>query len=117
MNIILVAVYVILTVLGLVLFKMGSNTELSFAIMNGNISLKFSSIMLLGLICYIFSFIVYMIVLTRFNLSYIFPITMGIVYILVFLASIFLFKEPFSVTSILGSIMVLAGVILLNVKK
>jgi small multidrug resistance pump len=115
-NIILISVYLLLTVSGLVLFKLGASGNASFGFINGTFMLKFNLIMLAGLLCYTLSFIMYMVLISKFNLSYIIPLTTGIVYVLIFAASILIFNEHISVTSIFGAIFVLTGVILLNIK-
>jgi small multidrug resistance pump len=116
LNIILIAIYLLLTVSGLVLFKLGANGNVSFGFINGTFMLKFNLIMLVGLLCYILSFIIYMVLISKFNLSYIIPLTTGIVYVLIFAASILIFHEHIPVTSIFGAVFVIAGVVLLNIK-
>lgn len=117
LNIILIIIYIILTVSGLVLFKLGSSQEFNFNYNSGNISLNFNMKMILGLLCYVVSFLLYMFLVSKYDLSYIVPITQGVIYILIFLSSVVIFKDKVTVFSIIGTIMVISGIILLNIKK
>ena len=52
MGILLVAVYLILTVSGLILYKLGANKEFLVSISNGVFQIKLSLISIIGLVCY-----------------------------------------------------------------
>lgn len=117
LNVFLIIIYLILTVSGLVLFKLGATNSLALSVLHGSITMKFNYLVLIGMFCYICSFALYLYLVAKFNLSYIFPITNGIVYVLVFLASLFIFQEQFSIANIVGLVFVLTGVVLLNIKK
>ena len=54
---------------------------------------------------------------SKFDLSYIVPITQGIIYILIFISSIAIFKEKITIQAFIGTVMVILGIILLNIKK
>lgn len=116
MQIIIILAYLVLTTLGLILVKLGSNTfslELSKGMFNCSISWLF----ILGLICYIGSFIIFTFVLVRkFNLTYIMPITTGITQVLVILAGLVIFKEYVNIYQMIGIILTVVGVVLLNMK-
>ena len=116
-NIVLITIYVILTVSGLVFFKLGSTKDFTLGIGNGSFSMSINFIAILGVICYICSFLLYMFLVSKFDLSYIVPVTQGIVYVLIFLSSIGVFKEKISTTGIVGMLMVIIGIVLLNIKK
>lgn len=116
-NIILICVYITLTVSGLVLFKLGTSQNFSISLTAGNFSLNMNLKVIIGLFCYLCSFLLYMFLVSQFDLSYIVPITQGIIYVLIFLASINVFKESVTTTGIIGTILVIAGIILLNIKK
>ena len=116
-NIILIAVYIILSVSGLVLFKLGSSKDFALSLGNGSFSMSINLVAILGLFCYICSFLLYMFLVSKFDLSYIVPITQGIIYVLIFASSIGVFKEKITTTGIIGTVMVILGIILLNIKK
>ena len=70
---VLFIIYVFLSSAGLVLFKLGSsslNIQLQQTIFSMNISL----ISLLGLFCYLISFILWMLIISRSDVSYIVPL-------------------------------------------
>lgn len=52
-----------------------------------------------------------------FDLSYIYPIVTGIVQILTLVASAVVFKENMSIQSVIGAIIVIAGIIIMNFKR
>ena len=114
-KIFLVGIYIILAILGLVLMKYGQNTG-SVLIESGSIMFSINYISLLGLISYILSFLLYTKIVVTFDLSFIVPVTAGIVQILTLLFGIFLFKETISILSIIGVVLVISGIVLMNIK-
>ena len=114
MQILMVAIYLFFTLAGLTLYKYGANQNFVFAITNKSFELKISLISILGLVFYLCSFIIYMIILPKFDLSYIMPITSAISYIGIFLLSIFLLKETVHTNGIIGAIIILVGIIIMN---
>ena len=114
---ILICAYLILTVSGLVLFKAGSNQGISANIDNGFLSLKLSWISILGIVCYGCSFLLYLSLVSKMDLGYIYPVTTGIIYILILAASVWIFKETVSPFKLMGCGLILIGVVLMNIKK
>ena len=108
---------IILTVSGLVLFKLGTSQDFSIAFTSNKMSVVLNYKAILGLLCYVFSFLLYMGLVSKFDLSYIVPITQGIIYILIFISSIAIFKEKITIQAFIGTVMVILGIILLNIKK
>ena len=115
MQIVLVVIYLILTISGLVLMKLGGNPG-SLAIENGNMNFGISLISLLGFICYIGSFLLFTRLVVMFDLSYIMPISTGITQILSLVASKMIFKEEISTYGIIGASLVIVGIIVMNWK-
>ena len=112
---ILVIVYIILTILGLVLMKLGGNTgTLSIEQSTFNFTINFIS--LLGFVSYIASFLLFTNIVVKFDLSYITPITSGIIQVLTLLAGILIFKENVSINGIIGIIFVILGIVVMNIK-
>lgn len=106
--------YVLSTSAGLILIKMGAATGMPFALIEGKLRTNFNILNVSGLGFYALSFVLYVYLVSRFQLGYIVPVTAGLVYILVFTASFFIFKEPFTVTKIFGILLILIGLFLLN---
>ena len=115
MQIILVIIYLILTISGLVLMKLGGNPG-SLAFENGNMNFGISLISLAGFICYIGSFLLFTRLVVMFDLSYIMPISTGITQILSLVASKMIFKEEISTYGIIGASLVIVRIIVMNWK-
>ena len=112
----LVILYVIFAILGLILMKLGGNT--------GNITFEQSSfifsmsiISCLGFISYIASFLLFTNIVVKFDLSYITPITTGVVQVLTLVCGYIIFNENISINGIVGVALVIIGIIIMNIKK
>ena len=116
MQLLLIGVYLILTVSGLILMKLGENPG-SFSVENGTLTFGINWISAIGFICYLFSFLLFTRIVVMFDLSYIFPIITGIVQILALIASAIVFKEHISVTSVIGVSLIIIGIIIMNYKR
>lgn len=115
MKIILIIIYLILTVSGLVLMKMGGNPG-SISIENKTFNFGISLISAVGFICYIGSFLLFTRLVVMFNLSFIMPLCTGISQVLTLIASSLIFKENFNWQMVTGASMVIIGILLMNVK-
>ncbi len=115
MKIMLTLTYIILTTTGLFLIKLGGNS-LSLTFQNG-INFKISFITLLGFLSYICSFLLWQKLLVSFDLSYIVPITTGIVQLIILLLGILFFKEQINIIGIFGSLLIISGIVLLMIGK
>ena len=116
MQFLIIGIYLVLTMSGLILMKLGGNTG-SFAMENGNINFGISPISLIGFICYIGSFFVYTRMVVMFDLSYITPLCTGIVQILTLIASKVVFKENISIQGIIGASIIILGLLIMNWRK
>lgn len=116
MKIISILLYLILSVGGLVLVKLGSG-NINLAINDGTFNFSMGIKAMLGFIAYIGSFVIYTFYIIRtFDLSYIFPIITGITQVLVILAGVFIFKEQLSIYGIGGIVLIIIGIALLNIR-
>lgn len=111
----LISMYIILTISGLILMKYGQNTG-SIAIEQGSILFSINWISFLGLVSYILSFLLYTKIVVKFDLSFIIPVTAGIVQVLTLVFGIVLFKESITLLSIIGVALVIIGIVLMNIK-
>jgi len=115
LRILLVCVYMLLSVSGIVLIRAGSGrTALSVA--EGLFQLKLDALTLGGMCCYIVSFLMFMYILSLYKLSYIVPVTTGIVQVLILLAAVFIFREKISTVNLVGVLVVISGIVLMNVQ-
>ena len=117
MKIFLVALYLILTVSGLILYKYGANKDFTFSIAKGNLNLKLNIISIIGLLCYMCSFLLYMLILPKFNISFIMPLTSAVTYISTFILSIMILKETVTANGIIGAIVILVGIVIMNMRS
>lgn len=116
MRVILVIVYLFLTVSGLILMKKGGNAG-KISISAGEFNFNISLVSCLGFVCYICSFLLYTRIVMMFeDLSYITPICTGLSQIMVIIASWLILKEQLTGLTIGGVALVVAGIILMNLK-
>lgn len=116
MKFVMIGIYLILSASGLIFFKLGSENNILCSFTKGILNFKIGYLSILGIICYGCSFVLYLGLVSKYNLSYIVPVTTGIMYIIILVASSVLFKEVITGTHIIGAILVLSGVTLLNLK-
>lgn len=116
MSIMFIVVYLILSTSGVILMKLGGNAG-TIAIANSTLNFNINIISLLGLCCYVLSFLLFTKIVTSYDLSYIIPICTGVVQVLTLLAAIFIIKEQVSVYGILGFVLIVIGIVVINIKK
>ena len=104
------------TSFALVFIKLGSSDGLPIKLLQGKLTFNLNWQILLGMFLYVFSFALYIYLISKHDLGYIIPLTTALVYTLIFVASYFIFHEVFTLTKIVGIALVLAGIIFLNLK-
>lgn len=114
---VLACIYVILSCSGLILFKLGSSAGLSIGFSQGFLNMKLSGLSLLGMLCYITSFLLYLVLVSKFDLGRIYPITTGVIFVGVMIASAVVLHENISWVQIIGSALILIGVVMLSLKR
>lgn len=117
MFVIILAVYALLSVGGLTLFKLGSQQALSVGVTSTALSLHISWLSLAGLAMYVCSFLIYMGLVSKIQLSYLAPISTGVVYILTLAAALLIFRETVTPMKLIGAALVLCGIVLMNIKQ
>ena len=100
--------YLIFSVCGVVLVKKSGGITFSFA--KGFFDFHISIFFFLGTMSYVFSFLLLINLLPRFNLNYFVPITVGIAQIAVLAASYFILNEPVTWRNIIGVILIISGI-------
>lgn len=112
---IIVSIYLLLSITGLILIKYGASNN--YFNLNDNIfNVKISIVSLIGLVMYVFSFLLWLTILQNFNLSYIVPVIAGVSLCLTTVISYFVLKENISVLHAIGIAVVIIGVVLINIK-
>lgn len=114
---ILIALYVIATSSALIFLKLGSKDAAPLQMDSGRLLFNINIFVLLGGLLYALSFILYTYLISKYELGYIIPLVTALVYIVIFTASYFIFNEVFTLFKIMGIGLILAGIILLNVKR
>lgn len=113
MNWLLVVLYVVFAVSGSTLLKYGGLSHIKALFTIPFININISWITFVGFICYGLSFIFYTILLNKFDLSFISPLTVALVYVFLMITAFVVFKEPISFYKIIGSGLILLGIILM----
>ncbi len=109
---VLFTLYVLLASSGLVLFKLGT--------VNGSIikilgfSINFSWKMLFGIVCYGFSFLLWLYIVGHMNLTFAMPLSVAIVNTLVIVESCIFLKEKITFTQGIGIFIVIFGVAIMT---
>lgn len=111
-----IILYLICTVAGLVLIKLGSNNTSVF-LKHNILSININAVLILGFVFYVVSFILWIKILKGNNLSYIVPLTTGLSQVLILVCSFFIFKENFTLLKLFGIMIVLVGVMVINITK
>lgn len=115
LKILLCVVYIILTVSGLVLIKYASlHPQGGFVL--PILKIVISKYSFLGLMCYGCSFLLYISVISQFDLGFIIPIVSGVANTLVVIASVVILNEVMGVNSIIGAALVIIGIVVMNLK-
>lgn len=108
--------YLLLSTLGMVFIKMGGN-NVNMLFSKTVFSIQLSWISIVGIVFYLISFILWIGILSKYNLSYISPIASGMAYVLIILFSKFILKENIGLFQSIGIVVILMGVVLMNIKK
>lgn len=116
-SVLLLIIYVACSSLGLVLLKVGLNNGTLITLHSTFLELKLHTFLMTGAVLYILSFLLNMIVMSRFNLSYVYPISAGLIYIAILVFSLLILKEQMSLMQVMGTIFILIGIIIMNIKK
>jgi len=114
---VIIAAYVLTASLSLLILKWGTNSGLPVSYVNSKLHFNLNAYTVAGLTLYGLSFILYVYLISKYELGYIIPLAAGFVYILIFVGSFFIFKESFTAIKILAITLILFGIVLLNLDK
>ncbi|TAH36648.1 hypothetical protein EYC59_00530 [Candidatus Saccharibacteria bacterium] len=117
MSKILIALYVAATSGALIVLKLGAKNGPPISFVDGRVSLNITLLSALGIVLYGISFLLYIYLISKFDLGYIIPLTTALVYIIIFMASFSIFHETFTALKIAGIFLIVAGLALLNIKQ
>jgi len=78
------------------------------------INLLFSWRLIIAILCYFINLVLYLFLLSRLNLGYIFTMQVSLAIIAVTLLGVLLFGESISTKIIIGIMLIISGIIMLN---
>lgn len=107
--------YIILSSLGLLLIKLGGNGT-SFSFEMNAFSMAMTYRLIIGLLCYICSFLLFTLILQKKDLSLIYPLSAGIVNVVSVVLGVVVLKEKISIFSLIGIALVIAGIVFLSLR-
>lgn len=110
LNFVLIVICSILSVVGLVLIKLGAPSARSIADFPSN----WRSFIPLGggMLLYLISFAVWIVILSRVKLSIAYPVTMGLTFIFVAFSSVAIFRENIGPMRLTGFVLIFTGIML-----
>lgn len=111
---ILFLIYIVLSSLGLILFKLGSK-DLSVLFQSGAFSFSMSWIVLVGILCYLASFLLWLVIVSKSELSYIYPLSIACINIAILLGSHFILNESIGMKELVGTIIIIIGIIVMKI--
>ena len=110
-------IYVCMSAAGLTMIKIGTSRESTLLLDTAGFDLKLSWILVIGLCVYVLSFLMSIVVMKRMNLTIFYPMSAGLIYILVSLAGFLVLKETFTIQQLIGMGIILAGIVVMNIGK
>lgn len=113
---VMLVLYVAFTSGGLIAIKLGTAANQHFIHLGEKIAIPFNIPIVSGVLLYGLSFLLYIYLISRFELGYIIPLTTALVYTVIFVASFLIFKEAFTALKIVAICLIIGGLILLNIK-
>ena len=111
----LFALYILLSCSGLLFIKLGGSTT-RLSLLGSSFNLVLDIKLVVGLCCYILSFVLFTYIIQKHDLSYIYPISAGLVNVLSVLMGVFVLKENVSIFGVIGALVVVIGIVLMNIK-
>lgn len=114
---IILALYVLTTSFGLIILKLGTNAGLPISYAHNKLQFNINFYSIAGIVLYGISFMLYIYLISKFQLGYIIPLATACVYVVIFIGSYVVFKETFTPLKIAGIALIILGIILLSVNK
>jgi small multidrug resistance pump len=106
-------IYALLSAGGLVLFKIGGESVAVQANPFGfTVTLSWKTV--IGIICYLLSFLLWLIIVSKTQLSFAMPLSVGVVNMLVFLGSAYFLNEQITPMKIVGLVIIIIGLFLIT---
>ncbi|MBP3609559.1 MAG: hypothetical protein J6J42_04395 [Lachnospiraceae bacterium] len=115
LNYLLVILYVLAGSLGMVLIKKGGGNS-GIVLGGAKINISMSMMFIVGMLLYLCSFLLWIYILQVFSLTYISPVSYGLVFIATAIFSHFILNDTISKEQIVGAILIVSGIIFASKK-
>lgn len=102
-------IYVLASSLGMVLIKKGGGFS-KIIINKHNFGLNISWIFAIGILLYLFSFILWIFILQRFPITYISPIAYGLTFIFIAIFSYLFLQSTITKSQLISAIIIILGI-------
>lgn len=112
MQYLLALVYIFFTTSGITFLKMGGDS-LKLSIKDG-IDFSIGWKTMIGFLLYLVSFLLWQRLLAKYDLSVMVPIVTGIVQIIIIIIGHLIFKESINLTSVIGAMLIIIGIVVLT---
>lgn len=109
-------IYVVLSTSGLILVKLGSQVN-SIQITNAIFSFSMSFTTIIGFLCYMFSFVLWMVIISKSEVSYIVPMGVAFTNIAVLVGSKLILHEQVSLGTVIGTGVIILGIVIIQLAK
>ena len=116
-NKIIILFYVAAASLALIILKIGAKNGAPAGLVDGRLQLNINAYTIFGILFYCVSFLLYIYLISKYDLGYIIPLTTALVYTVIFTASFVVFKEAFTALKVVGIVFIIIGLTFLNLKK
>lgn len=113
----LIAIYLVLTVSGLTLVKLGSDGSPLLSKSGDKLIWNIGPVVFLGLIAYGMSFLLFMWLVSQYQLSILIPLTTALVQLMIFVIAVTVFKEQLTLIKIVALALIVVGVVILQIKS
>lgn len=110
----LIIIYILLSVGGQILFKYGANKKFEISVSSGVISGSINWICFAGVVCYAFSFFLFLYLISKYDLSSINPLLVGMTYVLSLVCALTVLHEKVNLTQGIGIAVIFIGVLLVT---
>lgn len=115
--ILMIVLYALLSSMGLFFLKLGAGRDFCILFSKSSLSFQINYMIIIGLFFYITSFLLSLSIMKEENLSIFYSVSTGLAYIFVGLLSCFVLKESISVQQLVGMCLILAGIMMMNIKR
>lgn len=117
LKIILSSLYIVLSVLGMVLVKLGGIKDNIPSFNIPVVDIKMNSYTFIGIVSYGISFILFISIIQKYKLGIILPLLSAAVNVIILLVSFAVLREKLALHSIVGAVIIIMGVFIMNYNR